>query len=330
MDSKSGPLHPITSTSHSNVVISLQLLLFETERAWAHAQELSAPQDARRSTARYRRSHGYLAKLLALARSPELATPLSAQGIVELVVYALIHTARFNLRRPSATTAAYYTLNSNESETEAEDDTTGYPLVQLSVTHALLDELEKTAASSKEVALARAFKDEIGPEIRWCIHEFSRSSENEDADAELEEIALKWKKREWDIEGIVADVAPLYSERVVSGYGELVRGLREDAEKQGDPAGKKQVLEDLVWDGEPVPVRNPELVDVLLKVQEATRKLRGREEDGATVKAKGKAARGGMAKYDAVLLSLSDAVDTARKLVEAQQVNKLVNLLRNY
>lgn len=248
---------------------------------------------------------------------------MTKQGIAELVVYALIHTARFNLRRPSATTAAYYTLNKSDSETEAEEDSTGYPLVQLSVAHALLDELEKSAASSKEVALARAYKDEIGPEIRWCIHEFSRSSEGEDTDAELEEIALRWKKREWDIEGIVADVAPAYSERVVSGYGGLVRGLREEAEASGDPAGKKQVLEELVWDGAPVPVRNPELVDVLLKVQEATSKLRGGEEDGATAKARGKAARGKMARYDAVLLSLSDAVDVARKLVEAQQVRKI-------
>ncbi|KIJ45248.1 hypothetical protein M422DRAFT_251428 [Sphaerobolus stellatus SS14] len=293
----------------------LQLLLFETERAWAHAQELSAPQDSRRSTARYRRSHGYLARLLSLVRSPELAVPLTSQGIVELIVYALIHTARFNLRRPSASTAAYYTISKDsESETEPEQgETTGYPLVQLSVAHALLSELEKTARTSKEVALARAFKDEIGPEIRWCVHEFSRSGDGEDE--ELEAIALKWKKREWDIEGIVGDVAPAYAERVVSGYGEVVSGLRAE---EGDSAGKKEVLEELMWDGEPVPVRNPELVDVLLKVQEARGRLRGTDEEGATAKAKG---RGKMSKYDAVLHSLSDAVDVARKLVEAQQVS---------
>ncbi|KAF8577853.1 hypothetical protein K439DRAFT_1654959 [Ramaria rubella] len=305
----------------------LQLLLFETERAWAHAQELSAPQDARRSTARYRRSHNYLSRLLTLARAPNLPVPLSYQSTAELVVYALVHTARFNLRRPSSSTAAYHGItHDTNSESENEESAPAYPLVQLSVAYALLEELEKTARTSKEVALARAFKDEIGPEIRWCVHEFNRGNDAEDeGDAELEKHVLAWKKREWDIDGIVGDVAPAYAERILPNFGALTRGLKEEAAVDGGPAGKKQILEEHMWDGEPIPVRNPELVDVLLKVQEAKKKLQvdaSNEEAGVKTKGgKGKVARGRIAKYDGVLLSLSDAVDQARKLVEAQQVS---------
>jgi len=71
-------------------------------------------------------------------------------------------------------------------------------------------------------------------------------------------------------------------------------------------------------------VRNPELVDVLLKVQEAIGKLRRGEEEPLIVNTKagqGGIARGKMRNYDAVLLSLSDAVDVARKLVDTQQVS---------
>ena len=311
-------------------VASLQLLLFETERAWAYAQELSAPHESRRSTARYRRSHNYLTRLLSLARSSDLSLPLSFQATVELIIYALIHTARFNLRRASASTAANYDLGHDSGATEpaSEVDAPAYPLVQLAVAHALLDELEKTACTSKEVVLARAFKDEIGPEIRWCVHEFNRGNNAEaEDDAELEKHVLAWKKREWDIEGIVSDIAPAYAERVVKNFGTLIHGLKDEATIGGGLAGNRQILEDLVWDGEPVPVRNPELVGVLLKVQEAMKKLKvdsSNEEAGVKVKgakgAKVGTARGRIAKYDEVLQSLSDAVDQARKLVEAQQV----------
>jgi signal recognition particle subunit SRP68 len=311
----------------AHCLTSLQLLLFESERAWAHAQELSAADESRRSTARYRRSHNFLSRLLTLARSPELPLPLSPQATVELIIYALIHTARFNLRRPAASTAAYYSLehDSGANESETQGDTPAYPLVQLAVAYALLDQLEKTARTSKEVALARAFKDDIGPEIRWCIHEFNRGTPAEDeCEIELAKHVLAWKKREWDVEGIVGDVAPAYAERVVKGFGTFVHGLKNEAAGGDGPTVRKQILEDIIWDGEPVPVRNPELVDVLLKVQDATRKLEvgaSTEEAGVETKGgKGRTARWRIAKYDGVLQSLSDAVDQARKLADAQQV----------
>ena len=77
-----------------------------------------------------------------------------------------------------------------------------------------------------------------------------------------------------------------------------------------------------------MPVRNPELVDVLLKVQDAQERL---SEDKVEMKGeerldkKGKMGKGakskrGVASYDAILLALSEAEEVARKLVEAQKV----------
>ena len=314
-------------TYHVDHLASLLLLLFETERAWAHAQELSTPQESRHSTSRYRRSHNYLSRLVNIGRSSHLPTPLSAQSIVELIVYGLIHTARLNLRRPSSSTAVYYGLDHNLKDGKGQDeDSSAHPLAQLSVAYALLDEFERMARTSKEVALARAFKDEIGPEIRWCVHEFGRgvADTEDEGELELQRHVGTWKTREWDIEGIVAEIAPAYATRVVEGYGDLIQRLKAEAVLRDGQAEEKQVLEELMWDGEPVPVRNPELVDVLLKVQEASKKLGvDTSNESASLKAntwKGKSARGRIAKYDGVLLSLSDAVDQARKLVEAQQV----------
>ncbi|GJJ13873.1 hypothetical protein Clacol_008130 [Clathrus columnatus] len=300
----------------------LHLLLFETERAWAHSQELNTV-NGRHSTSRYRRSHWYLSRLLALAQSPALAISLTPHALVELLVYGLIHTARFNLRRVPRSVAPYYKLE-HEPVPEKSGNITPYPLLHFSVAYALLDELERTAQISKEVALARAFKDEIGPEIRWCVHEFhdSPSDPEDEPEAELIRLVSKWKKREWDIEGIVGDIAPAFGTRIIPSYGKLVKDLHNQTTTVSE---RKDILEELIWEGKPIPVRNPEMVDVLLKVQDSLHKLKTDTSseglDLKTTEGKGKAARGRLTKYDGVLLSLSDAVDESRKLVEAQQTS---------
>ncbi|KAF8059319.1 hypothetical protein FPV67DRAFT_473384 [Lyophyllum atratum] len=83
----------------------------------------------------------------------------------------------------------------------------------------------------------------------------------------------------------------------------------------------RQCLGDMIinkmnWEGRPAPVRNPKLVDVLLKGQEAER----RPEDGK----KDTRSKKGAAVYDDnILLALSDAAEeVARKLMEAQQLNR--------
>lgn len=179
---------------------------------------------------------------------------------------------------------------------------------------ALLDELAAHATTSRDQALAVAFADEIGPEIRHCAHQLGNT-------------------KSYDVDAIVAESASAHKNEIVEDYDKLIQKLAK--ESAGGVSTERKKLKPLVWEEEPVPVRNPELVDVLLKVQEAEEKLQenSREKENTAdgdedVKKKGKIGKGtkskrGVAAYDAILLALSDTEGVARKLVEAQQVRKL-------
>ena len=186
-------------------------------------------------------------------------------------------------------------------------------LIQLSVCRSILDQMAAFAVSSRDQALAAVFADEIGPEIRYCAHELGRS-------------------KAYDVDGVVAELTPKHSEKTVQGYNELIEALKNSSSAgSATGSGSRQKLEPLVWEGQPVPIRNPELVDVFLKVQDATAQLKG---GGSTQKTsvsenaeKGKKhhhkSRGKIAAFDAVLQALSDAEDLARRLLEAQQVSDI-------
>ena len=175
---------------------------------------------------------------------------------------------------------------------------------QLCVARALLGELVECAGTSRDQALATMFADEISPEIRYCSHQLGHSNS-------------------YDVDAIVKAVAPKHRSTLVAGYDELVENLKSES-RQHEEGGKKQ-LQPLMWEGKEVPVRNPELVDVLLQVQSAEARLQGREDAPKSDEAKGKQSktsrsRKGVAAYDGVLAALSDAEGVARKLVESQQV----------
>ncbi|KAH6917676.1 hypothetical protein BKA70DRAFT_1382472 [Coprinopsis sp. MPI-PUGE-AT-0042] len=160
-------------------------------------------------------------------------------------------------------------------------------LIQLSVARGLLDELASTAVTSRDQALAVLFSDEISPEIRHCAHELGRT-------------------KAYDIDGINYDA------------------LTSKLKSQGQAAEKgesRMKLKELIWEGEPVPVRNPELVDVLLKVQDAEGRLAEAQGQGSASGKSHLKSKKGVAAYDAILLALSDAEELSRKLSEAQQVS---------
>jgi signal recognition particle subunit SRP68 len=280
----------------------LQLLLFEAERAWAYARELSnlatLPANEEKkgvlrhnASSRFRRAINWATQLLSHNQALHAAGRLSASSLVQTTVYTLILNGR-NLSQ----------------RYELQD-----ALIQLSVARSLLDELAAHATTSRDQALAVAFADEIGPEIRQCAH-------------------MLGKKDAYDVDNIAAESAKAHKEEIVEGYGKLVTELAK--ESSGGVASEKRKLKPLLWEDEPVPVRNPELVDVLLKVQEAEEKLKesAREKEnpvseGTTGTKKSKVGKGtkskrGVAAYDAILLSLSDAEAVARKLVESQQVGR--------
>jgi signal recognition particle subunit SRP68 len=186
-------------------------------------------------------------------------------------------------------------------------------LIQLSVARVILDELAESAVTSRDQALATYFADEIGPEIRHCAHQLGHA-------------------KAYDVDNIVREQSALHRAQIVDGYDALMQKLRNDV--GGDSGDKERKLRPLLWEGEPVPVRNPELVDVLVKVQEGEIKLReesvqvstppqtDQEKQKKRKPAKGGKSKRGVAAYDNILLALSDAEDVARKLVEAQKVSQ--------
>ncbi|PCH33112.1 hypothetical protein WOLCODRAFT_134932 [Wolfiporia cocos MD-104 SS10] len=289
----------------------LQLLLFEAERAWVYSQELvsqatqvqtnpkgftakghdNKPSALRRhATSRLRRAVNWSTQLLSHCQALHASGRLAAQDLLQATVYTLVLNGRLLRHRD-----------------EFED-----ALVQLSVARHLLDALAGKAATSRDQALATAFADEIGPEIRHCAHELRRPNA-------------------YEVDAIVAEVAPKHRDELVEGCATLLQSLGTEVAKS---AQERQKLDVLMWEDEPVPVRNPELVDVLLRVQNAESRLKeaGQQEEptseDATAggKKKGKIGKGtrskrGVAAYDAILQALSDAEEVARKLVEAQQLS---------
>jgi len=182
-------------------------------------------------------------------------------------------------------------------------------LVKLGVARGLLGVLADGAATSRDQALAGCVADEVAPEIRWCAHELGR-------------------EKAYDVDNIVREMWDTKRAAVVNGCEELLAEFAQEIKARGTGVGMK--LKVLEWDGLPVPVRNPDLVDVLLKVQEAETKLvEGYvETEPVDTSEKGKRkrrwkrvrARKGVAAYDAILLALGDAEEVARKLSEALQV----------
>ncbi|KAJ7051238.1 hypothetical protein C8F01DRAFT_999796 [Mycena amicta] len=261
----------------------LQLLLLEAERAWAHSHDLAAQSllDANANNAGTLRHSATGRFRRAVHHSTQLLSLCQA-------LYSANRLSAENLLQ-----ATIYTLILNGRFLRYRDEFDD-ALVQLGVARGLLDELAKGADTSRDQALATLFSDEIGPEIRHCAHELGRA-------------------RAYDIDGIVAEVGKEHRATLVEGCDTLLAKFKIEAGKE---TGKRKTLAPLVWGGQPVPVRNPELVDVLLKVQEAERRLA----DGESKKAASTSKKSVKA-YDSILSALSDAEEVARKLVETQQLS---------
>lgn len=286
--------HPshYTSWAWSNPhLFSLQLLLFEAERAWAHSRELTAksldPATAdkrsalrRSATSRFRRATNWSTQLLSLAQTLYASKRLPAENILELTIYTLILNGRFLRLR----------------EEQLQD-----ALSQLSVAKYLLDNLCAQATSSRDQALATLLIDEIGPEIRYCAHQLGN-------------------KKAYDVDGIVQELAAAHKAKLVEDCDNILTALREETVRGAQ--GSLKQLSTLVWEGKPVPVRNPELVDTLLKVQEAEARLAAAKKPsgGDKVQSGMNITKRGVGAYDTVLSALSDSEQVARKQVETQQV----------
>jgi signal recognition particle subunit SRP68 len=188
-----------------------------------------------------------------------------------------------------------YTLILNGRFLRSRDDFQD-SLAQLSVARNLLDHLAEYATNSRDQALATLFADEIGPEIRYCAHQLGH-------------------KKSYDIDVIVKEISEKHRNSLVEGCDNILVRLKQESNTGSKEASRKK-LGSLVWEGAPVPVRIPELVDALLKVQEADARVNSTKVKGWSETS----TKRNVAAYDAVLLALSDAEDVARKLSEAQLV----------
>jgi signal recognition particle subunit SRP68 len=136
------------------------------------------------------------------------------------------------------------------------------------------------------------FIDAYDPLIRFCAYKLGRPESH-------------------DIEGIVKDVDDEMMEEALPGFGELRGGLRGEMGSEEMEKGRKQ-LDDVHFAGEKVEMRSAEIVGVMLKVQEALGKLKGKEGSG-----KGK----GMKGWDRVLSVLGEAEGVAKKLLDDHEVS---------
>ncbi|PPQ67016.1 hypothetical protein CVT24_011310 [Panaeolus cyanescens] len=272
----------------------LQLLLFEAERAWAYAQELSSsallPANSKHAgslrhsaTGRFRRAIHWSTQLLSICQALHASGRLSSENLIETNIYMVILNGRFLRFRD-----------------EFED-----AVIQLSVARGLLDKLADTAPTSRDQALAVLFSDEIGPEIRHCAHELGH-------------------KKAYDVNSIVAELYPKYRNEIVAGCDELISKL--EAEQN---SSSKSNLAERLWDGQPVPVRFPELVDVFVKLEAAEKTLEGVQQDSKKPGGGSKRSKLGVTAYDSVLSALSDAEEVSRKLKEANQITAVKNATTN-
>ena len=272
----------ITDLSHS-----LKLLFFEAERAWAYAQELTTSSlrpvnDDKSRTLRHSATGRF-------RRAVNWSTQLLS------LCQTLFASSRISAENLIEVTIYTVILHGRflSYRDEFED-----ALIQLSVARGLLDELMNSSSTSRDQALAILFSDEIGPEIRYCAHELGRA-------------------KAYDINGIVSELAPKHRNQLIENFDALVAKLHAE-ERVG---GSKIKLKVRLWDGQPIPVRYPELVDVLLKVEEAEIVLDASQKDSRRpAGTSSKKSKSRITAFDALLLALSDAEEVARKLEGVQQV----------
>jgi len=288
---------------------SLQLSLFEAERAWSHSHELAAHPgyaDDRtlrhRATGRFRRAVSHSAALLCQARSLFFSDSRRISGgpLLEITAYHLTLQGRFYLRRDDFRLA----------------------LDHLALARGIFAELAKDTTASRDHALYTLFSDEIAPQIRFAAHSLGHQTA-------------------YNIDVVVKEVnTSKLRDALVPGHHEIVRQLREErAEEAASSGGSGQaMLREPLWEGKPVPIRNPELVDAFIKVQNAedtmaegkraynqpkTTGLKAALPAGSKKKrtlAVSKTMRGRVSAFDGVLLALADAQQVAQKLSESKEV----------
>lgn len=184
----------------------------------------------------------------------------------------------------------------------------------LSLARFILDQLTASSTTSHDQALYTLFSDEIAPQIRFAAHSLGRSNAHE-------------------IDFIIKEVAPRAKGQLLPQLDETLAQLSREKTGSGEGSANS-VLREVRWEGTPISVRNPELVDAFLKVQRVEDILResqkavpgeplsevsAGENRVTTKKLSPKSSKKRITAYDGLLLALSDAEAVARRLLEAQE-----------
>lgn len=165
-------------------------------------------------------------------------------------------------------------------------------LTDLAARRKLLSTISEAARDSYDQALAVEYIDQYDPLIRFSAYKLGRAESH-------------------DIDGVVKDIDADMMEESVPGFAKLVEGLRSETGAAEMEQGRK-TLQDIEFAGEKVEMRNAEIVDVMLRVQESLGKLKGKADSGS-----GR----GMKGWDKVLSVLGEAEGVARRLVEDHEVH---------
>lgn len=221
-----------------------QLLLFEAERAWAFAQELrqtsfgETGNDGGQDAALRRRGLARARKAVGWAE--DLVSLLLALGPKRIDVVS------------RAQVAAYSALiRGNES---FDKDQWKLALEQLSVARRLLQNVAECSRSSRAEALANSFVDTTEAQLRYSAYQL------DEAEQDMDKVAASQASTE-------------ACERVVPGYSKLVEELEAEINKKGGSEATRKNVVELDFHGKKIPIRNAELVDVIVRVRAAEENL---------------------------------------------------------
>ncbi|CAE6389915.1 unnamed protein product [Rhizoctonia solani] len=275
---KKPPVVPLENLKDGHI----RLHLFESERAYSFAQELYE---------QFTKSDDTKTRSIAMGRFRR-AVKWSGQLLSELQALREIQPPLISSIGLAEAVAYHLAIRGRLLRLQDEFQP---GLEALVAARSVLDSLSKAAGSSRDRAIYIQFADEVAPEIRHCAHELGLA-------------------RAYDIDGIVTTLGSKVASVLIKDYEKLLAGIQSEGEdKQGGDKAKQ--LQEITWEGKPVPVRSPELVDVLLRVQQSSD---GLPTTGQT-NIKPTQTRGLVTKFDGVLMALSEAEDVAKKLADAQK-----------
>ncbi|KAL9935101.1 hypothetical protein V8E36_006177 [Tilletia maclaganii] len=214
------------------------LLLFEAERAWAHSQEyrnasFENDEDTKLrklGLGRLRRAVSWADDLVALLKAlPEAA--VDAQLVAEAVAYR--------------TTLEGFRLFDRGTETSQDA-----ALDQFAVARVLLNTIATHSPTSRREAVTYTFVDQGEAPLRFCAYQLGLSSDSSDLDAIVEQRAT-------------SEVC----ERIVPGYEAVVTRLKQASELHLRSGGEQKRSIKVEWHGRELPIRNPDLLEAIAKVQ---------------------------------------------------------------